>query len=476
MVDLMMWLVIAAMLLATALQGIGYYQKAAYMYQMKSDLDGAGSRVVAASSQFNGVIDMDAAEAGVADAKWSADVSHSVRQAAVYGSLPYIYATHPQITDKDAFYLFRDCFPYKVGVNVIPKGGGAELENCGVDLTPADPGAGGGSGLPADGSAPWTSGPWTEQKSDTDPDSMPNVWYSVSMSNDGNFVALAPSLINATTIGLGSIHTSSDGGTTWVERKNSPVANWKSVAVSADGATIVAGQYNGGVWISRDYGFTWAQTTVPDGRWYKAMISDSGKDVMVAPFPGIPYISHDFGATWAPTGNATATDKYYGASMSGDGTKLALAEHLHEIKYSTNGGATWQDSNSGEGYWYGLASSLDGSKLVATEILHAGARGRIMTSSDFGVTWALQTGAPISNWRGAAMSADGTKIIAGQLGTSNGADRNGKVMLSTDSGVTWTATPLPAGDYYNSAMSNDGSNTIALDGIAQKIYKGVTAF
>ena len=37
MVDLMMWLVIAALLLAAALQGIGFYQKAAWNYQLQSD-------------------------------------------------------------------------------------------------------------------------------------------------------------------------------------------------------------------------------------------------------------------------------------------------------------------------------------------------------------------------------------------------------------------------------------------------------
>jgi Tfp pilus assembly protein PilE len=38
MVDLMMWLVIAALLLAAALQGIGFYQKAAWNYQLESDV------------------------------------------------------------------------------------------------------------------------------------------------------------------------------------------------------------------------------------------------------------------------------------------------------------------------------------------------------------------------------------------------------------------------------------------------------
>lgn len=38
MVDLMMWLVIAALMLAAAIQGIAYYQQAAYVYQAKNDV------------------------------------------------------------------------------------------------------------------------------------------------------------------------------------------------------------------------------------------------------------------------------------------------------------------------------------------------------------------------------------------------------------------------------------------------------
>lgn len=37
MVDLMMWLVIASLLLAAALQGVGFYQRAAWSYQLKND-------------------------------------------------------------------------------------------------------------------------------------------------------------------------------------------------------------------------------------------------------------------------------------------------------------------------------------------------------------------------------------------------------------------------------------------------------
>jgi len=78
MVDLMMWLVIAALLLAAALQGIGYYQKAAFLHQMESDASGAATVITAYASQNSGNIDLAAAQNGAADAKWTTNVTYSV--------------------------------------------------------------------------------------------------------------------------------------------------------------------------------------------------------------------------------------------------------------------------------------------------------------------------------------------------------------------------------------------------------------
>ena len=66
MVDLMMWLVIAALLLAAALQSIGYYQKNAYIYQMREAIDVASSRIMAMASN-DGSVDYDDAVTVVAE-------------------------------------------------------------------------------------------------------------------------------------------------------------------------------------------------------------------------------------------------------------------------------------------------------------------------------------------------------------------------------------------------------------------------
>lgn len=136
MVDLMMWLVIAAILLAAAIQGIGYYQKAAYLYQMKSDLNGAGANITALAPENNGTIDRAVADKGTADSKWSDNTSYTVEVPAGR-TVPYIRATNPGVTDVDAIYLFDTCgSDYPIGVNIVPKGGNPVLEACGVTATP----------------------------------------------------------------------------------------------------------------------------------------------------------------------------------------------------------------------------------------------------------------------------------------------------------------------------------------------------
>lgn len=94
MVDLMMWLVIAALIIAAALQAIGSYQKGTYIYHMKSDLEGAVS-IAAANGTSSGTIDEAHVAAAVADSNksegvtltWGIIVDSSVAEG-VPGSVP----------------------------------------------------------------------------------------------------------------------------------------------------------------------------------------------------------------------------------------------------------------------------------------------------------------------------------------------------------------------------------------------------
>lgn len=75
--------------------------------------------------------------------------------------------------------------------------------------------------------------------------------------------------------------------------------------------------------------------------------------------------------------------------------------------------------------WTGAAMSADGTKIVAVA-----QSSNIYTSMDSGVTWVAQTGSGARDWKNVTMSDDGTKIAA--------AVTDGYIYTSTDSGVTWS--------------------------------------
>ena len=140
MVDLMMWLVIAALLLAAAIQGIGYYQKAAHLSNMKQAAYDAGTNSFAVAANNEGVVDEGVVTTAVSDTKWTEGTSYSVEGS----DSPYIRVTDPAVADQEIIYLFESCGDYPVGVNVVPVGGTPTLESCGVAATAPSDGSGSG--------------------------------------------------------------------------------------------------------------------------------------------------------------------------------------------------------------------------------------------------------------------------------------------------------------------------------------------
>lgn len=112
MVDLMMWLVIAALLLAAAIQGIGYYQKAAYLYQIKNDVMGGATKVLSvAGMDHNGNVDEDIVNEGL-------DITQTTKDVVLVADTnpdgkPLIRGTHPGLPGKEVIYLFYPYGSYK---------------------------------------------------------------------------------------------------------------------------------------------------------------------------------------------------------------------------------------------------------------------------------------------------------------------------------------------------------------------------
>ena len=231
----------------------------------------------------------------------------------------------------------------------------------------------------------------------------------------------------------------------WVERGNLPA--YSAMALSADATKIVAAVNNGHLFTSTDSGTTWLQRDV-SRQWFSVASSADGTKLVAAYMSGID-TSKDSGLTWTMNANPVNPDYPIAATSSADGTKLAIAFNASCILTSTDSGVTWTQRtvfHSGTLYYSenfkSIASSTDGTKLIA-------AGNNIWTSADSGATWTI---GPSANWTSVASSADGTKLVA--------AIEGGYIYTSADSGATWSMR-ASSQRWVSVASSSDGRRLVA---------------
>jgi len=110
MVDLMMWIVIAAILLAASIQGIGYYREAVILYHLKNDAMGAAANVKSNAAQNQGEINQLVVDGGLSNTNWSDGTTHLGKS-----NSPSVYSItlgNPEIT-KSVVYCSED------GISVV---------------------------------------------------------------------------------------------------------------------------------------------------------------------------------------------------------------------------------------------------------------------------------------------------------------------------------------------------------------------
>jgi photosystem II stability/assembly factor-like uncharacterized protein len=146
----------------------------------------------------------------------------------------------------------------------------------------------------------------------------------------------------------------------------------------------------------------------------------------------------------------TNVPQYWSAvASSADGLGLAAVVNGGLIYTSADGGVSWSPAPVPATNWLAVASSEDGGTLAAV----AGG-GLLYTSFDYGVTWTGTNVAAASNyWCSAAVSADGSEVVAATYGGRiyiRKAASSSPVTLSLSSsldigGVTTGAGTFPAG-------------------------------
>lgn len=97
-----------------------------------------------------------------------------------------------------------------------------------------------------------------------------NITFTAAAQSSNDFSRMVAVSSN------GSIFISTDTGASWAPQPGAPVKNWTSVAMSADGLTILAGAAYGGLYTSTDGGVTWSKATSPgDFAWSAVDVSDT---------------------------------------------------------------------------------------------------------------------------------------------------------------------------------------------------------
>ena len=198
---------------------------------------------------------------------------------------------------------------------------------------------------------------WVEQVVTNDPN---RYWSSVAISDDGTRLVA---------IEAGTIHVSTDDGDTWQEYASAVPIVVNELAVSGDAMTLVAKNYQDSMYFSTDGGETWSELVKPvdlTGGVSTVAIAADGETILVGAYEGL-YLVSDQGSTW--TKADLPLYAWNNIASSADGQTLIAAAVGHGVWVSSDAGVSWrqQEIHSINDDWGGLAVSANGSKLFADE-------------------------------------------------------------------------------------------------------------
>lgn len=443
MVDLMMWLVIAALLLAAAIQGIGYYQRAAFVSQAKSDLSAAHTWVMARTAITSTVPTADDMQVALANGELKLTKNGLIANSGVIASKPsgeFCIGVKAASLNGDNLFYSSSKNPNDVKVEAsLPSDCGFATETVPVRT-------------PAEIQTNFATLTWSEKTTATNGN---GYWMGIDGSADLQRLYASKN--------HEYVYTSTDGGNSWTAHPELGAGVWWGFGASTDGKNVIASNsmidddtdpaklHNGYIMLSKDYGATWTKAPLPDAEWTRVTSSSDGSRLAVSAHQdgGFIYTSVDGGATWTQR-IAAGQGGWQSLAASADGRKLFAGSQNGLAYISTDGGATWAVQTAlGSGDWHDADISADGKYIISGD-----ATRFLYTTNDGGLTW--NTASPGSiGWRAVAISDDGNVMVAGQ--------RNGNIWTSIDAGKTWIKRPdSTVGTWYAVATTPDGSKILTM--------------
>jgi hypothetical protein len=368
-----------------------------------------------------------------------------------------------------------------------------------------------------------SAGAWSQQGTKLVPsDAVGNaaLGTSVAISADGN-TAIVGGTEDDSSVGAAWIFTRN--GSTWTQQGNKLVGSGavgatlqgSSVAMSADGNTVISGGYGdnagvGAAWVFTRNGSTWTQQgnkLVGTGavglsyQGYSVALSGDGTTALVGAIAdntnvGAAWVFTRGGGSWSQQGNKLVGTgavgnswQGYSAALSGNGDTAMLGGVLD----NGSAGASWIFTRSGSSW------SQQGSKLLGTGAVGPALQGSAVSLSGDGNT-AVAGGfddngsigaAWVFNRSGGSWTQQGNKLIG--TGAVGSAQQGRSVALATDArtlvvggssdngakGATWVFAQRGAGSVTATHDFNGDGNSDILwrDGggnIAQWLMNGAT--
>ncbi len=190
------------------------------------------------------------------------------------------------------------------------------------------------------------------------------------------------------------------------------------------GASLFAGTYSDGVFLSKDSSSTWVADSsgFPKSTGVFAL-TQSGNDLFAGTWDQGIFLSADSGATWIAS-NEGLTD-FDVSALTVNGSYLFAGTAGSGIFLSTNNGTSWNVVNTG------LTSSglyVSAMAVIGTN-LFAGTLGGVFLSTNDGSSWTC-TNSELTDSNINALAVSGTNLFTATYGDG--------VSFSTDSGKSWT--------------------------------------
>jgi photosystem II stability/assembly factor-like uncharacterized protein len=264
-----------------------------------------------------------------------------------------------------------------------------------------------------------------------------STWtWGVSPPNGGWCYANDDTLLFAGT--YNGVFVSRDTAKSWVPTGN--ISNIVDVnievnAVTVIGSHLLAGVNFHGIYVSTDYGTSWAAANAGLTSRSINCFAVSGSKVFAGTSDAGVFISTDSGSSWSATNNGLGGNDI--SALLAAGGALFAGTPDGEIFLSTNGGVGWTSRS------LGIPSVSVNAFASSGNYVFVGTDAGVFSSSDNGSSWdRVNTG--LEDTSVISLVVSHGALLAG---TSHG------VFVSTNYGASWSCTGFPIGVDYLATIS-----------------------